>query len=789
VTTPVAADRLRPAVPDGPHRQLADLGAEQAVLGAVMMAPLVADEVSELITTADFYDQRHAAIYAVATALLAQDRPADALTVAHALAEAGDLDRCGGAGYLHTLLASVPTAANAGFYARIVANYAVRRRLRNTAIQLDQFSTDLTRDIADVVEGAQRAVHDATVPHASVAVPSYGDLLGATLSDVLDDSRPRGLSTGIGALDDVLGGLKGGQLIVVAGRPGLGKALALETPMPTPSGWTTMGDVRIGDQLIGADGRPTTVVAATRVTHGRPCYEITFSDGAVIVADAEHQWLTETRRSRRAAQEARVARHGFATIKTTEEIASSVRCKTADGRANHSVVVADPFDLPDAELPIDPYVLGAWLGDGDSWSGGFTSADPEIITQIELAGYVVTRGARYRHYIRKLRAQLRDIGLLRNKHIPDVYQRGSENQRRALLAGLLDTDGTVTSTGNAQFCTTSKRLAEGTRELIHTLGYRTRISTKRVNGRTEESSICYMVNFTTPDKVFRLHRKAVLQVTETRPTTRLRYIVNVRQIESVPVRCVQVDNVDSMYLAGRSCIPTHNSVIVVGLARAAAMRRNIPSLMFSLEMSSHEVMCRILSAETGIELTRILRGGLTAAERMWLQSKAEAIRSAPFYVDATKQTDLGSIRSITRHTQQRHGLGLLVVDYLQLMTSPQRGRTENRTQEVGDISRGLKLLAGQCNIPVVAAAQLNRMPEQRTDRRPQLSDLRDSGSIEQDADVVILLHRPDYYDPEHERAGEIDFIIAKHRNGPTETVTAAAQLSKSRIVDFGIQDQ
>jgi len=140
------------------------------------------------------------------------------------------------------------------------------------------------------------------------------------------------------------------------------------------------------------------------------------------------------------------------------------------------------------------------------------------------------------------------------------------------------------------------------------------------------------------------------------------------------------------------------------------------------------------------------------------------------------------IRAKCRRLKQRHELKFVIIDYLQLMSSPRR--VENRQQEVSEMSRSLKLLAKELDVPVVALSQLNRGPEQRTDKRPLLSDLRESGSIEQDSDVVILLHREDFYEKESVRAGEADLIVAKHRNGPTATVTVAFQGHYSRFVDM-----
>ncbi|WP_409074478.1 replicative DNA helicase [Micromonospora chalcea] len=226
------------------------------------------------------------------------------------------------------------------------------------------------------------------------------------------------------------------------------------------------------------------------------------------------------------------------------------------------------------------------------------------------------------------------------------------------------------------------------------------------------------------------------------------------------------------------------STASMDFARNAAIRANQASAIFSLEMSKVEIVMRLLSAEARVPLHVLRSGQLSDDDWTKLARCMGEISEAPLFVDDTPSMNLMEIRAKARRLKQKHDLKLIVVDYLQLMTSPKR--TESRQQEVADLSRGLKLLAKEVECPVIAVSQLNRGPEQRTDKRPQLSDLRESGSIEQDADIVILLHRDDYYDKESPRAGEADFIVAKHRNGPTDTVTVAAQLHLSRFVDMAI---
>jgi len=263
---------------------------------------------------------------------------------------------------------------------------------------------------------------------------------------------------------------------------------------------------------------------------------------------------------------------------------------------------------------------------------------------------------------------------------------------------------------------------------------------------------------------------------------RWQYIVSVRSTPSRPVRCVQVDSADHLYLAGRGMIPTHNSTLALDFARAAAIRHSMTTALFSLEMGRNEITMRLLSAESRVPLQTMRTGQMNDDDWARLARRMSEVADAPLFIDDSPNMSMMEIRAKCRRLKQRHDLKFVIVDYLQLMSSPRR--VENRQQEVSELSRSLKLLAKELEVPVVALSQLNRGPEQRTDKKPLLSDLRESGSIEQDSDVVILLHREDQYEKESPRAGEADLIVAKNRNGPTTTVTVAFQGHYSRFVDM-----
>ena len=224
------------------------------------------------------------------------------------------------------------------------------------------------------------------------------------------------------------------------------------------------------------------------------------------------------------------------------------------------------------------------------------------------------------------------------------------------------------------------------------------------------------------------------------------------------------------------------STLALDIARSAAIHHNMATVMFSLEMGKNEITMRLLSAEARIPLQNMRKGTMREEDWTRLARTMGDISEAPLFIDDSPNMALMEIRAKCRRLKQRHDLKLVVIDYLQLMSSGKR--VESRQQEVSEFSRALKLLAKEIEVPVIALSQLNRGPEQRTDKKPQMSDLRESGSIEQDADLVILLHREDMYEKESPRAGEADFIVAKHRNGPTDTLVVAFQGHYSRFVDM-----
>ena len=259
------------------------------------------------------------------------------------------------------------------------------------------------------------------------------------------------------------------------------------------------------------------------------------------------------------------------------------------------------------------------------------------------------------------------------------------------------------------------------------------------------------------------------------------------QAAGVPTGFADLDNLTNGLHPGQMIIVAARpgigkSTLALDIARHAAVKHHKTAVIFSLEMSKTEITMRLLSAEAGIRLSQMRSGSMSEQDWQKIVRRMTEISDAPLFIDDSPNMTMMEIRAKARRLKQRNDLKLIVVDYLQLMTSGKR--VESRQQEVSEFSRQMKLLAKELEVPVIAISQLNRGPEQRTDKRPMLSDLRESGSLEQDADMVILVHRPDAWEADDPRAGEADLIIAKHRNGPTTTVAVAHQLHYSRFADL-----
>jgi len=349
------------------------------------------------------------------------------------------------------------------------------------------------------------------------------------------------------------------ETVVVMTSSQVGKALAIDTPIITLNGWKTIKDIQPGDIVFGSNGNPAEVLATSPIMNDRPCYEITFDDGEIIIADADHKWVVFHRNLPHKKR-----------IVTTSEMAKDV----SKGNTNFwRIQVAGALNYPQKKLLIDPYILGVWLGDGNSFSAQVTVDGRDELLHILLErGESLPSVGRQPYKTHGMHQKLSQLNLINNKHIPEEYLTASIEQRKALLQGIFDTDGYVSKNGIAEITFSSKRLAYDVVELLRTLGIKPFIKEKKIvyNGADrkvwkitfvayKEDEICLM-----PRKKARLKSMSDHNVRITE--ARRRSIISIKQIESVPVKCLAVDSEDKTFLVGKHLIPTHNTEMLLNIA-------------------------------------------------------------------------------------------------------------------------------------------------------------------------------------------------------------------------------
>ena len=399
-----------------------------------------------------------------------------------------------------------------------------------------------------------------------------------------------------------------------------GKALALDTPIPTPNGWTTMGEIQVGDQVFDEFGLPCNVTYTSPVQLNRNCYKVKFSDGSEIIADEEHLWYTETKNTgliKKGRPKHKWNLSYEEKIKTTKQIAETLYSGGSKGgkqENNHKIPVSGSIKTRfNPDLVIPPYTLGVWLGDGYSSSANFiiSPKDKDILDGVIADGFQLTE-KRYQEgsYTYRIHSgekknvpfyrfvgRLRTLKLVDNKHIPKEYLRASPEQRFELLRGLMDTDGTCEKHGQCSFTTTTHQLSLDFYELVCSLGFKATIRTRQPKLQDRKCALAYTICFfaykDTP--VFKLKRKFERQKPKPSQKTRLlyRHIVSVEPVPSVPVRCIEVDSEKHLYLAGRSFIPTHNTsfAAAVLLYHLFADKENTPQILVGANNEDQAKIC------------------------------------------------------------------------------------------------------------------------------------------------------------------------------------------------------
>lgn len=765
-------------------------------MGAILIDADALVKIADIVAADDFFDARHQHIYEAVLALYERRSPIDVLTLADQLKGVGFLDMIGGPSYLTELTNFVPTAAHVEQYADIVAQKALRRRLIKASQEMTTLGFDESKQLRELIEEAEVRLFEVSQHHVKQNVVSLETILAESF-DRLDElhkdkGKIRGVPTGFKDLDNILAGLQRSDLFVLAARPSMGKAQPLDATIRTPNGWKAMQDIKIGDSLASIDGADS-VVTGVFPQGVKQIYSVTFSDGRTAECCGDHLWKVHYRS------------WPEPKILTTEQLIAKLERKRYQKRL--WIDMCDGNFGSDQPLPIAPWVLGILIGEGDLNSLRFSTASSFVLEQmaqqldpalkINHAGnydYRIVQRDGHRRPGKKiwpnpLKEQLKELGLWGthsyDKFIPSSYKNASRTVRLALLQGLLDADGWAERHGSVRFATASEQLADDVVELARSLGAwaskKSKQTTYTYKDECKPGRTCFVVNIAhpAPATLFSLPEKAG-RATATRRRRRPTF-VSIVPTRRAPAQCITVSHPSQLYITDNYVV-THNTALVLNLAHNVALLAKEPVLFFSLEMSKEQLVDRLLSMESGVDAWALRTGNLTDADFEKIGQAMGTLSEAKIYIDDTPGITVSDLRTKARREAHQHGVGLIIVDYLQLMSGGKRfGSSDNRVQEISEISRGLKGVARELNVPVIALSQLSRSVESRSPQIPQLADLRDSGSIEQDADVVAFIYREDYYNPETENKNITTILIKKHRNGPTGNVELYFERDKQRF--------
>jgi replicative DNA helicase len=768
-----------------------NLDAERAVLGAVLLEGREAlPRVIEILRPTDFYTESHRAIFTTMQTLFDRGAPVDLITLGEELRRVGQIEFVGGPAALALLVEQASIASHLGAYSHIVRDMAVLRELIQTSTQIITQAYEAKEDVQGLVDDAERRIFGLAERRLEGSALPVGRILKNTFEYIerLYERKEHitGVATGFEKLDLETSGFQPSDFIIIAGRPSMGKAQPLDARVKTLTGWKRMGDLRVGDDLASVDGTRSRV-AAIFPQGEQPICRATFSDGRSTECTPDHLWSVYYR-----------SWSGPRTL-TTDQVTRLLGRK----RYQHRLWIDTPVgEYGHSEtLPVDPWLLGALLGDA-KLSGSsliFSTSEREMLDRLtERAGKDFTLRAAGGYDWRLVQAAgahragiqgaapnalmdaLRRLDLWNvgshEKFIPEIYLNASRGARLELLSGLMDTDGWVEKWGSARFCSTSRRLAQDVATLVRSLGgwcsVRNRRSTYTYRGATKQGRPAFVCNIHHPEPksiVQLAHKRDRLKATPRRQ--RRPVLVSIEPVRVADAQCIAVTHPSGLYITD-DFVVTHNTAFALNIAQHVGVSLRGAVLVLSLEMSAPQLVQRMLCAEAKVDSQAVRTGYLSSSDWARLTSAAGRLSEARIFIDDSPGLTVLEARAKARRMKAEHGLDLLVIDYLQLM----RGRSgiENRQQEISEISRSLKALAKEINVPVVALSQLSRAVEARSQRdfRPQLSDLRESGALEQDSDLILFLYRQSVYkeDLPPDEANIAEVIIGKQRNGPIGTV-------------------
>ena len=745
---------------------LYNINIERAVLSSIIFDPMIYEEIAAKLKPQDFYLPFHQHLFMAMERLTSQEKPIDEEFLVKELKKEDKFDETA----MVEVLSANPISDTTAYVEEIKA-LSSKRSLVTLATEIKKLTIEEDLDVTEVMDRVEKKLYQITQESISDDFRDSRDITKSMLAEIerlkaMGNSKLIGVDTGFRNLNEKTSGFGKGDLIIIAARPAMGKCLGKGTKVVMYDGTLKrVEDVKVGDLLMGDDSTPRRVLSLAR---GREeIYWVRQDKGIDYRVNKSH--ILSLKCSKR---DDGYNYGEILNISVDEYLKKSDKFKSS--YKGYKVAV----DFEQKSVEIEPYSLGLWLGSSDI---KVTTKDSSNID------------------IDSIKDKLRELNLIDNRHIPHKYIANSKANRLKLLAGIIDSSGYYDDKNYLfEIPLISKRLAQDIRYLANTLGFRVTFNIKEAT--TDSGANVYIVRIygnldEVPTKVSSKRAKALQSSIDYRYT-------------DIKVEFDKVDEYYGFVLDGNHLFlledmtVTHNTALVLNMA-LKAIERGEGVAFFSLEMPAEQLMLRMLSAKTSIPLQSLRVGDLRDDEWKRLSEAVDDISRRKLFVDDGGYATIHHVRSKLRKLKaQNPEISMAIIDYLQLMSG--EGSREGRQQEISEISRGLKQLARELDMPIIALSQLNRSLESRENKRPMLSDLRESGAIEQDADIILFVYRDDVYREAKEKEKEMkakaegkeyksnyrkkpeedtELIIGKQRNGPTGTVDLIFQKRFTRFVD------
>ncbi len=781
---------------------------ERAVLSSILFNPEELEDVLGVLKAKDFYLPAHQKIFEVMIKLHDDSMPIDEEFIRKRI-NSKDVDDS----ILIEILSANPIT-NTIAYVREIKDSSLKRELTTLATTIKKVSLEEEITANDALDVVQGELYKISTNSATTELKDMEEITTETLEYIkrmklLGNKHLIGETTGFYDLDKKTTGFNAGDLVIIASRPAMGKCLARGTKIVMFDGsLKNIEDIKISEQLLGDDSKPRNVLS---ITSGKEqMYWVRQNKACDYRVNESH--ILSLKRSK---TEGSHKNGDILNINVKEYLEKSDKFKS--NYKGYKVAV----EFGEKDIKIDPYFLGLWLGDESSSKVSIYTQDNEIVEYLN--EYALKLKLQVREYIQddkcpeysithkkhvdgktafSLHKLLREENLFNNKHIPNDYLINSEENRLKLLAGLLDSDGHYNKNENG-FEITQKleSLSKQIKYLCDSLGFRTSLNSKKATIKEIgfETEVYKVRIFGDINKIpVKIKRKKAKEWTCNRTWNQTSISVEKDIIDDY--FGFEIDG-NSLFLLEDMTV-THNTALVLNMAlKNIELGKGV--ILFSLEMPAEQLMLRMLSAKTSIPLQNLRKGDLDDNQWTNLTAAFEDLNSKKLFVDDGGSININQLRARVRKLAQNEDnkISMVIIDYLQLM---QGTGNKDRHQEVSDISRGLKMLAREMKIPIIALSQLNRGLENRPDKRPMLSDLRESGAIEQDADIIMFVYRDDVYKERDEArkekeakdkgdeykstfinklVEEAEIIIGKQRNGPIGTVKLDFQKQLTRFVD------